>query len=108
MEIEKEFLSKQHTILAISSGDYNTEIVKNLKQLSGKSICYVTLNKTHQALEEIFAENKIDKENIIIIDAISKTIETTPEIEKNCYFVSSPGALTELSIAIRKFLDYGF
>lgn len=108
MEIEREFASKQHTLLAISSGDYNSEIVNNLKQLSGKSVCYVTLNKTHQALQEIFTENKINMDNMIIIDAISKTIKTVPEIEKNCYFISSPGALTELSIAIKKFLDYGF
>jgi hypothetical protein len=108
MEIEKEFVSKQHTLLAISNGDYNAEIIDSLKQLSGKSVCYVTLNKTHQALQEIFIKNKIDMENIVIIDAISKTIKTTQKIEDNIYFVSSPGALTELSLAINKFLDYDF
>lgn len=108
MEIEKEFFQNQKVILVVSGGDYYNEMLKNLKQLSGKSICYVTLNKTYNALREDFEKNNIDTKNMIIVDAISKTVKPTQKVKKNCFFVSSPGALTELAIAIKKFLDRGF
>ena len=108
MEIEKILLPKQTLLLVMSREKYNEDILDSLKSLSGKSVCYVTLNKTYKALREMFEENNIDMQNMIIIDAISKTIKPCQEIEKNCYFVNSPGALTELAIAIDKFLKYGF
>ncbi len=106
--MEEEFDIKQKIILIIAEGDYYGEVLNRLKQLSGKSICYVTLNKTQKALREDFEKNNIDMKNMIIVDAISKTIKPTQKLEKNCVFVSSPGALTELAIAIKKFLDYNF
>jgi len=106
--MKKELSSNQNILLLVSSLDYNNEIINTVKGLSKSSICYVTLNKTHSALKETFKKNKINTKNIIFIDAISKTIKKTPKQAENCYFVSSPAALTELSIAINKFLDYGF
>jgi KaiC/GvpD/RAD55 family RecA-like ATPase len=108
MEIEQEFSQNQKIILVVSDGDYYKELLENLKKLSGKSICYVTLNKTYNALREDFERNNIDIKEIMIVDAISKTVKPTQNVEKNCFFVSSPGALTELAIAIKKFLNYGF
>ncbi len=108
MEIEKEFLQNQKIILVVSNGDYYKRVLENLKKLSGKSICYVTLNKTYNALREDFKKNNIDMKEIMIVDAISKTVKPTQKVEKNCFFVSSPGALTELAIAIKKFLAYEF
>lgn len=108
MDIEKEFLPNKKNLLVVSSGDYYNGILDSLKPLSGKSICYVTLNKTRKALQEDFKENGIDMENMIIIDAISKTVEASIGAEEHCLFVNSPGALTELSISIKKFLNYGF
>jgi KaiC/GvpD/RAD55 family RecA-like ATPase len=107
MEIEKEF-SDQKIILVVSGGEYYNDMMSSMKQLSGKSVCYVTLNKTYSVLQEDFEKNGIDMSNIIIIDAISKTVKPAQEIVKNCVFVESPGALTELSIAIKKLLDYDF
>jgi KaiC/GvpD/RAD55 family RecA-like ATPase len=106
--MEKKLGINQKIILVISEGDYYGEILNRLKQLSGKSVCYVTLNKTQKALREDFKKNKIDMSKMIIIDAISKTVKPNQKVEKNCFFVSSPGALTELAISIKKFLDYGF
>ena len=51
---------------------------------------------------------KIKTDKIVFIDAISKTIKTVPDQTDGCYYVSSPGALTELSIAIDRFLRHGF
>jgi len=108
MEIEKEFLPGKKILLVVSSGDYYKDILDSMKRLHGKSICYVSLNKTHKALREDFAKNGIDMKDMIIVDAISKTVKPNQEVEQNSYFVSSPGAFTELSMAVKKFLDYNF
>ena len=108
MGIKKE-LSSNKTVLLIMPGiDYNEIIVNNLKQLSGKSVCYVTLNKTHSSLVELFKKNKIDTKNIVFIDTISKTIKSVPDQTQGCYYCSSPGALTEISVTISKFLKHNF
>ena len=102
-------LAENKTILLIMpSSSYHQEILKIVKNLSPKSVCYVTLSKTSDALKELFKKNKLNLNNIVFIDTISKTIRSTPSQSNNCYYVSSPGALTELSIVIDKFLRHNF
>jgi KaiC/GvpD/RAD55 family RecA-like ATPase len=108
MDITKELADNQTMLLLVSSTDYNRAIADMAKQLSSKSVCYVTLNKTYDALKEAFQKKKINTKNIIFIDAISKTIKAVPAKTDDCFFCSSPGSLTELSLAISKFLKQGF
>ena len=108
LDVKKEFDSNQNILLLVPGINYNDELMEIVKQLEGSSVCYVTLNKTYKALQESFKKNKIDIKDIIFIDAISKLIKKDPEIGENSYLVSSPAALTEMSIAIDKFLKYGF
>lgn len=108
MDIKKELSSSQTILLIMSSTDYNRQIINILKKLNGKNIAYVTLNKTYDSLIEMFKKNKIKTENIVFVDAISKTIKSTPEQSEGVYYVSSPGALTELSLAISKFIRHDF
>jgi hypothetical protein len=108
MDIKKELSSNQTILLIMSSADYNNEIIEVVKKLSGKNIVYVTLNKTHDSLVELFKKKKIKTENIVFIDAISKTIKSTPEQSDGVYYVSSPGALTEISLVVSKFIKHNF
>ncbi|MFH1682590.1 MAG: hypothetical protein ABIA37_02220 [Candidatus Woesearchaeota archaeon] len=108
MDIKKELSSNQTVLLLMPSTEYNENIVEVVKQLSGKSVCYVTLNKTFDSLKELFEKKKIDTKNIVFIDAISKTIKKVPSQTDRCYFCSSPGALTEISLAVSKFLKHNF
>ena len=108
MDIKKELSSNQTILLLMPSLDYNQDIIKIIKQLSGKSVCYLTLNKTHDSLRELFQKKKINTENLVFIDAISKTIKSVPNQTKGCYFCSSPSALTEISLTISKFLKHNF
>lgn len=108
MDIKTE-LNKNKVLLAlISSKDYHKEMVKLLKKLDKVSICYVTLNKTAELLREQFKKEKVNVENIIFIDGISQTIKQTPKQTDYCYYVSSPGALEQLSLMIGKFLKHNF
>lgn len=108
MDIVKELASNQTILLLMPSAEYNALIVENMKKFSGKNVCYITLNKTSDSLKELFKQKKIKIENIVFIDAISKTIKTVPDQAEGVYFVSSPGALTELSLSIDKFLRHNF
>ena len=108
MDLKKELSSSQTLLLIMDSLEYNRDIVKNIKQLSGKKVCYVTLNKTHDSLKEIFKKSKVNMKNIVFIDAISKTIKTVPRQAEGTYFCSSPGALTEIAVTISRLLNENF
>jgi len=108
MNIKKELSENQTILLIMSSIDYNKELVDVVKTLAGKNIVYVTLNKTHDALLELFKKNKVNVSNIVFVDAISKTIKNAPEQSEGVYYLSSPGALTELSLTISKFIKHDF
>jgi len=108
MDLSKE-LAKNQTILLLMPGtEYNHIIVDNMKKLKGKNVCYVTLNKTSDSLRELFKKSKIKLDNIVFVDAISKTIKNVPDQGEGVYYVSSPGAMTELALTIDKFLRHGF
>ena len=107
MDIKKELASNQTVLLVMPSEEYNNKIIEVVKQLSG-NICYITANKTYDALKETFAKNKVNMKNIVFIDSISKTIKKVPDQGEGVYYVSSPGSLTELSLVIKKFLGHDF
>lgn len=108
MDIVKELGENQTALLLVPGVEYNDVIVEMAKKLSKKTVCYVTLNKTYTALKKLFEHHGVEMENLVFIDAISSTIKTTPEETEGCYFVSSPAAMTELSLAITKFLKHNF
>tara|TARA_Y100000310_G_C20676263_1_gene813256 strand:- start:2453 stop:2977 length:525 start_codon:yes stop_codon:yes gene_type:complete len=108
VNIKEEFSKNQTILLLMSSVEYNDVILDTLKQLEGASISYVSLNKTYPAVKENLKNNGVNTDNIVFIDCISKTVMKRPPQAENCYYISSPGALTEISIAISKFLRHGF
>ncbi len=108
VDLKTELSSNQTTLLLMPNTSYNSVIVDTMKQLSNESVCYITLNKTSDSLKEIFNKQKINMDNVIFVDAISKTLKKTPDTDEGIYFVSSPGALTELSLVINKFLKHKF
>ncbi|MBW2965940.1 hypothetical protein KY342_02435 [Candidatus Woesearchaeota archaeon] len=108
MDIKKELDSSQTVLLLMPAIDYNRIIINILNQLSGQNVCYITLNKTYNSLKDLFKKNKMDTSGIVFVDAISKTIKEVPNQTKGCYFCSYPGALTEISVMISKFLKHNF
>lgn len=108
MDLIKELSSNQTVLVIVSSMEYNETILNTVKKLSDKSLCYITLNKTSDALKEMFKKKKINLKNIVFIDAISKTIKEMSDSAQGCCYISSPAAITDLSLAINKFLKRGF
>jgi len=104
--ISEEF-HDQLTLIRTPSISYSDLIRVVPKQLADKRICYVTLNKTYDALINLFQMNDIPVDNTVFIDAITKSLNEVDNVD-NCYFVSSPHALTELSIVINEFIQHSF
>jgi KaiC/GvpD/RAD55 family RecA-like ATPase len=109
VNIKKELKTDQSILFILSNTEYNDTILDVMKQLTNDhKICYVTTNKTYDSLKEALAKKKVNMDNFTFIDAISKTLKKTPDRKENAYFVTSPAALTELSLAITKLLQKKF
>ena len=93
MDLKTDLSENQAVLLLMDDVKYNAVIVDTLKNLKGSSVCYVTSNKTYDALKELFKKNNVDVKDVVFIDSISKLLKGTPPPTDNCYYVSSPGAL---------------
>ena len=98
----KKVLKENQSIVLVckKAGPEETviDICSDLKK-SFRKICVVTVNKPFSFWIKKFAENKIDSSKFYFIDCISaSTMEQIPS--KQCTYVSSPKALTELAIAL--------
>jgi hypothetical protein len=97
-------LSSSDSILVrIPSELYNQSVTYVPRLLTDHNLCYVTLNKTYSSLKQQFNKDGFSSDNLVYIDAITRSMESA-ENTNDCYFVSSPQALTELSIVITEFL----
>jgi len=108
LDLKKEMGDSQIAIVVMSGADYNDAVVNIAKQLSSSNLGYVTLNKTYSAMKDLFEKKGISSEKILYVDAISKTVMNVPDQTDGCYYVSSPAAMTELSMAISKLLNHNF
>ncbi|MFH1126171.1 MAG: hypothetical protein V1703_03520 [Candidatus Altiarchaeota archaeon] len=95
-------------VLAVPEQKYSQHMADILKTLSEryKCICYVSLNKPCNALLDMLKENSIDVSKFYFIDTITRTAKI-PEPVDYCSFISSPGALTEISLAVSNFFATG-
>ncbi|MCX8175279.1 MAG: hypothetical protein N3E51_03680 [Candidatus Micrarchaeota archaeon] len=108
MDVQEELSRHQVLLVLMPNGNYDHIALAHLKKLSKKPTCFVTLNKTYESLRELLEKKKISQENIVFIDAISKTIKSMPNQTKSCYFITSPTSLTEMQIAILRLMKHGF
>jgi len=108
IEILKELEKNPVLLLVIPPFKYHEYSTAILRQFTSQKICYVTLNKTYAALQEDFTREGINTKQMIFVDGISKTIKSVPDRQDNsCFYVSSPAALTEMSIAIMETVKLG-
>jgi len=88
----------------------NQEYSEKVREIAGASIkafrkvCYISLNKPFETLFSSFRSNNIDAGKMIFIDCVT-TGGRSPANGPKVFFVSSPNALTDLSISINKVID---
>lgn len=105
MTWQTDIKDNQTSLILVKGTDYNKLAEAVAKKLTGKKVCYVTLNKTASAIKAMLEKKKINAKEFYFIDAISNTITgTTPKLD-DCKFISSPGALSELALSISKALS---
>ena len=106
MKIKNQLKKSNSMLILLNSKTYNTSVRDITKSLLDKRVCYVTLNKTAQSVKENLVKSK--QNDIVIIDAISKSIYDKVEELEDVYYVSAPNALMELSLTITEFLKHDF
>ncbi|MDA1196923.1 MAG: hypothetical protein O2779_03095 [Nanoarchaeota archaeon] len=96
----KRVLEQNDTVLqVVSKFKYRDSLCTLMKGLNGKKVCYISLNKPASNVREGLNNKNISTANTFFIDAVSASLGHNLEID-NVMYVSSPSALTELSIAI--------
>ncbi len=105
----KKIKKGEIVVLVIPNTSYMSGIMKVTKQIctSNKTTVYVSLNKLYKPLTSKFESAKIDLNKFLFIDGISKSAGQEAPDAKNCLFVHSAGALTELSLNITKAINTG-
>jgi archaellum biogenesis ATPase FlaH len=104
MNIKKEIEENQIIVVIIPNELYLKKLIFLIKLLiENGEILYVNINKPYSSLIEVFRKKGIPVDRFFFIDTVTKTV-VEPEPVENVEFVSSPSALTELSIAISKML----
>ncbi|MFH1317035.1 MAG: hypothetical protein ABII01_05950 [Candidatus Woesearchaeota archaeon] len=106
MDLKEELITNNVLLSVHSKNYYNESVFESMKHLKDQNICYVSMNKPAPHLESSFKAAGIDTNNVFFIDAISRGVGPYTEKE-NMLFVSSPQALSELSIAITQSLSTG-
>ncbi|MEM5812541.1 MAG: hypothetical protein QW286_02370 [Candidatus Aenigmatarchaeota archaeon] len=92
-------------VLVFSDKDYSKKIIELSSSVSSSfsRICYVTLNKPSSVVSESLKKSGVSTEKFFFVDCTGK-----PERkEGQAVYVSSPKALTEMSITITKVLELG-
>ena len=114
-EIEKtienklaEFLSR-FIVLIITSGERYLEaeqallrILINKRRMNG---IYITFNRPYKSLRLELESLGINYSRLFFLDTVTEVTGVKEERDKNCYFVSSPKNLNELSILLEQALN---
>ncbi|VVB54357.1 Uncharacterised protein [uncultured archaeon] len=107
IDINSDLQGAQILVLVIPEDQYNDKvmaILKNLAESNTNKVCYVSLNRPYSSLRNNLASAGVSINSIYVIDAITKTAEMAENTE-NVEFISSPDALTELSLAVSNSFD---
>jgi len=102
LNIKQKMGDKRIVILVMPNEKYSEYMIDLAEELSlaNNQTCYVTLNRPYAALTRTFKEREIDMNKFFFIDGITRTTKIGTETIEKCKFLSSPNALTELSLEI--------
>jgi hypothetical protein len=102
MKLENCVKENKIVIFVVSNKKYVNQLneITSAVTKTNKNILYVTLNKSYKVLAESFEKKGIDTKKITFIDSVSGGVQKPKDYK--VYFVSSPKALTELSITINE------
>ena len=104
----KELEQKNIILLIMPKDKYVNELMGFVKELSNAvtKTLYVSFNQPYSSIISKLDKNEINKDEFFVIDTVTSSVEKPIPVD-NCTFVSAPNALTEVSVAISKYLNEG-
>lgn len=106
-ETVKKAIEENDIVLLLLPNDKYSEKVNDVADVTSKldgTICYISTNKPYTTLLKNFEKQNINTNNFHFIDCVTKSASGV-EAGGKVVYVSSPKALTELNIAIKKALE---
>lgn len=110
IDIKQDLLKNKTVAVVFPVKDYPVminELVKTMSTSYGK-ILYISLNRLYNPLKRKLVQDGIDASKFVFVDCVTKTAVAQPEEHDDCIYVSTPNALTELSIAITKSIQKSY
>jgi hypothetical protein len=78
----------------------NIELIRMILE-NNYSVIVITSNQPYDVLRKSYDKNGIPMDRIYVIDTVTKyALGRDPDPVKNCRFVSNPGSLTDIGIAV--------
>lgn len=106
-EDAKKAIKENDIILVLVANGKYSEKINDVAEISAKlceKVCYVSANKPYTTLVKNFEKVKIDTSKFYFIDCVTKSVAGS-EAGGKVVCVSSPKALTEMNIAMKKVLE---
>jgi hypothetical protein len=105
-DISKEINENQNLLFVIPKGIYQNQLIEIVRSVAGnsKKIAYVSFNQPYTSLMSNLQKSNIDTGKFYFVDTVTSSVQK-PQPANNCIFVSSPNALTEISVAFSKALN---
>lgn len=103
----KKAINENDIVLLLLPNDRCAEKINDIAEIISKmggNVCYVSTNKPYMTLLKNFGRGNIDTGKFCFIDCVTKSAKGTEEGGR-VVCVSSPKALTEMNIAIKKMLE---
>ncbi|MEK6943633.1 MAG: hypothetical protein AABX00_06225 [Nanoarchaeota archaeon] len=106
MDLQTEIGSNNIILLMVSKEGYRKGIldVSQFLDKNSSKVCYVCVNEPYGFVSGNLAKSGIDVKKFFFIDTLTRNVQEPPHAD-NCIFVSSPSALTEISLAFSKALN---
>ncbi len=78
----------------------NSDLIKMITE-NGYSVIVITSNQPYEVLKRSYEKNGVPMDRIYVLDTVTKyALGREPDPVQNCRFVSNPGSLTDIGIAV--------
>lgn len=110
LDLKDDILKNSTITVVFPVTDYPLQINELVKLVGDNHIkvLYVSLNRLYNPLKRKMIQDGVDVSKFLFVDCATRTAVAQPQEHDDCIYVSSPDALTEISIAITKTIQQSY